>query len=176
VVASPKAIRSQTISSRRVRSGAGPERIWLRHDVRVTFPETGAVITAIASDYAGAAGGHSLRKFLDLNPMFGETLRRRHHLIGVKQDLADAKPLPQLKQRSLNAVRKIDRIVGRRRENVVSTCMPAVADLPDFLMAPNTCSGWARRPFSVVTKRFSIMRRQTEAWLAEMRRSLRPNQ
>jgi len=53
-----EALVSSGLSIRPVWVGpGGPDRSGCTQD-QITFPATGAVITAIASDYAGAAGGN----------------------------------------------------------------------------------------------------------------------
>ncbi|MGA2313401.1 MAG: terminase TerL endonuclease subunit [Xanthobacteraceae bacterium] len=127
---------------------------------RITFPATGATITAVASDYAGAAGGHPTIVVAD--ELWGAMSERARRLwdefvpVPTRQTSCrlvvshagyedQSELLHELYERGL-------------KQPVVGT---------DLYAGDGVLMFWSHVPISPL---------QTEAWLADMRRSLRPAQ
>jgi phage terminase large subunit-like protein len=127
---------------------------------RITFPQTGAVIQAIGSDYASAAGANPTISSFD--ELWGYTSERARRLYD------EMVPVPT---RKISA-RLTTTYAGFEGE---STLLEELykRGLTQPEIAPNLHGGdglllfWSHEP---------VAPWQTEAWLAEMRRSLRPNQ
>ena len=128
---------------------------------KITFPAfAGATITAIASDYAGAAGANPVISSFD--ELWGFTSERSHRLWD------EMIPPPTRKI----ACRLTTTYAGFSGESVLLEALYK-RGMAQPQLAPNLYAGdgllmaWHHEP---------IAPWQTEAWLAEMRRSLRPNQ
>jgi phage terminase large subunit-like protein len=125
---------------------------------RITFPAIDAVIMAIASDYAGAAGGNQCIACFDELWAFASERSRR-----LWDELV---PPPTRKV----ACRLTTTYAGFEGESVLleelhkrGRSLPLVG--PDLHAGDGLLMFWSHRP---------IAPWQTEAWLTEMRRSLRP--
>jgi phage terminase large subunit-like protein len=126
---------------------------------KITFPAIGAVISAIASDYAGAAGGNPTISSFD--ELWGYTSERSRRLWD------EMIPPPTRKI----ACRLTTTYGGFDGESVLleelykrGLALPEVG--PDLRAGDGLLMFWAHGP---------VAPWQTDAWLAEMRRSLRPN-
>jgi hypothetical protein len=126
---------------------------------RITFPALNAVISPIASDYAGAAGGNQCISVFD--EVWAYTSERSRRLWD------ELVPPPTRKV----ALRLSVTYAGFEGESTVLEALYRRGmQLPEI--APNLHAGdgllmfWSHEP---------VAPWQTEAWLAEMRRSLRPN-
>jgi phage terminase large subunit-like protein len=127
---------------------------------RITFPQTGAVIQAIGSDYASAAGANPVISSFD--ELWAYTSERSHRLWD------EMVPSPVRKV----SCRLITTYAGFSNEStLLETLYKRGLQQPQI--APNLHAGdgllmaWHHEP---------VAPWQTPAWLAEMRRSLRPNQ
>jgi phage terminase large subunit-like protein len=126
---------------------------------RVDFPETGASITAIASDYAGAAGANPTISVFD--ELWGYTSERSHRLWD------EMVPPPTRKI----ACRLTVTYAGFEGESELLEGLYK-RGLRQPLVGPNLYSGdgllmfWTHEP---------VAPWQTDAWLAQMRGQLRPN-
>jgi phage terminase large subunit-like protein len=126
---------------------------------RITFPGIDAAITAIASDYAGAAGGNQSGSYFDELWAFTSERSRR-----LWDELV---PPPTRKI----ACRLVTTYAGFEGESALleelykrGMALPEVA--PSLHAGDGLLMFWSHDP---------VAPWQTEAWLAEMRRSLRPN-
>ena len=127
---------------------------------RITFPQTGAVIQAIGSDYAGAAGSNPVISSFD--ELWGYTSERSRRLWD------EMVPPPTRRF----GVRLTTTYAGFENESTLllelykrGLQQPEIA--PDLRAGDGILMYWThacQAPW------------QAEAWLAEMRRSLRPNQ
>jgi phage terminase large subunit-like protein len=127
---------------------------------RVTFPQTGATITALGSDYAGAAGANPVISSFD--ELWGYTSERSRRLWD------EMVPSPA---RKISA-RLTTTYAGFEGESTLLEDLykrglkqPQVA--ADLHAGDGLLMYWTHEPQAPW---------QTEGWLAEMRRSLRPNQ
>jgi hypothetical protein len=127
---------------------------------RITFPAIGATIAAIASDYAGAAGGNQCVSAFD--ELWAFTSERSHRLWD------EMVPPPTRKI----ALRLTVTYAGFSGESVLleelhkrGRALPLVG--PDLHAGDGLLMFWSHKP---------VAPWQTDAWLADMRRSLRPNQ
>jgi phage terminase large subunit-like protein len=127
---------------------------------RVTFPQTGAVIQAIGSDYASAAGAHPVISSFD--ELWGYTSERSRRLFD------ELVPVPT----QPISCRLTTTHAGYENESVLleemhkrGRALPEVA--PGLHAGEHLLFFWSHTP---------IAPWQGDAWLAEMRRSLRPNQ
>ena len=127
---------------------------------RIEFPETGASITAIGSDYAGAAGGNPTISCFD--ELWGYTSERSHRL----WDEMFPSPARRI------SLRLTCTYAGFEGESELLETLykrglqqPLVA--PDLHAGDGLLMFWSHTP---------IAPWQTPEWLADMRRSLRPNQ
>ena len=127
---------------------------------RITFPQTGAVIQAIGSDYAGAAGANPVISSFD--ELWGYTSERSRRLWD------EMIPPPTRKF----SVRLTTTYAGFTGESVLleelynrGMAQPEIA--PSLYAGDGLLMAWHHKP---------IAPWQTEDWLNEMRRSLRPNQ
>ena len=127
---------------------------------RITFPHTGAVIQAIASDAAGAAGGHPVISSFD--ELWGYTSERSRRMWD------EMVPVPTRKF----SVRLTTTYAGFENESTLLLELYQ-RGLKQKQVAQSLYAGdgllmaWHHQP---------IAPWQTPAWLTEMRRSLRPNQ
>jgi phage terminase large subunit-like protein len=126
---------------------------------RITFPAIDATITAIASDYAGAAGGNQCIACFD--ELWGYTSERSRRLWD------EMVPPPTRK----TALRLTTTYAGFEGESVLleelhkrGMALPEVA--PSLRAGDGLLMAWHHEP---------IAPWQDERWLSEMRRSLRPN-
>ena len=131
---------------------------------RITFPQTGAMIQAIGSDYASAAGANPVISSFD--ELWAYTSERSHRLWD------EMVPSPVRKV----SCRLVTTYAGFSAEGTSeSTLLESLykRGLQQPQIAPNLYAGdgllmaWHHEP---------VAPWQTPAWLAEMRRSLRPNQ
>lgn len=127
---------------------------------KITFPGTGATITAIASNYASAAGGHPTISIFD--ELWGYTSERSRRLWD------ELIPVPTRKI----SCRLVVSHAGFAGESVLleelhqrGLTLPLVG--PDLHAGDGLCMFWSHTP---------IAPWQDEAWFAEMRRDLRPHQ
>jgi Phage Terminase len=137
----------------------------LRREARVTqyrveFPSTGAAITAIASDYAGAAGANPTISCFD--ELWGYTSERSRRLWD------EMVPSPARKI----SCRFTSTYAGFEGESVLleelynrGRALPRIG--PDLHAGDGLLMFWTHDP---------VAPWQNEAWLAQMRRTLRPNQ
>jgi phage terminase large subunit-like protein len=127
---------------------------------RITFEATGATITALASDYASAAGGHPTISVFD--ELWGYTSERSRRLWD------EMIPVPTRKI----SCRLVVSYAGFEGESELlhelykrGMAQPQVG--PSLHAGNGVLMAWHHEP---------IAPWQTENWLTEMRRSLRPNQ
>jgi phage terminase large subunit-like protein len=127
---------------------------------RITFPQTGAVIQAIGSDYASAAGANPAVSSFD--ELWGYTSERSRRLWD------EMVPSPARKI----SCRLVTSYAGFENESELllelfrrGMAQPLIGD--NLHAGDGLLLAWHKTPQAVW---------QTEAWLAEMRRSLRPNQ
>ena len=128
---------------------------------RIVFPGLNAVITAIASDYASAAGGNHCVAVFD--ELWAYSSERSHRLW-------DELVPPPTRQ---TACRLTCTYAGFEGESTLLESLyrrglqqPLVPDCPDLHAGDGLLMFWSHEP---------VAPWQSEAWLAEMRRSLRPN-
>jgi phage terminase large subunit-like protein len=127
---------------------------------RITFPQTGAVIQAIGSDYASAAGANPVISSFD--ELWGYTSERSHRLWD------EMVPSPARKV----SCRLVTTYAGFEGESnlLFDLYKRGIAQGqvgPELYAGDGLLMAWHRTPQAPW---------QTEGWLAEMRRSLRPNQ
>jgi phage terminase large subunit-like protein len=127
---------------------------------RIEFPQTGAVIQAIGSDYAGAAGANPVISSFD--ELWGYTSERSRRL----WDEMVPSPTRRI------SCRLVTTYAGFEGESTLleelykrGLAQPQVG--ADLYSGDGLLMFWTHHP---------IAPWQTEEWLAEMRRSLRPNQ
>jgi phage terminase large subunit-like protein len=127
---------------------------------RIEFPQTGAVIQAIGSDYAGSAGANPVISSFD--ELWGYVSERSRRL----WDEMVPSPVRRI------SARLVTTYAGFEGESVLleelhkrGLAQPQVGDA--LHAGDGLLMLWSHVP---------IAPWQTEAWLAEMRRSLRPNQ
>jgi phage terminase large subunit-like protein len=127
---------------------------------KITFPQTGAVIQAISADYAGAAGTNpAISSFDELWAFSSERSRRLYD---------EMVPSPARKI----SCRLVTTYAGFENESTLllelykrGQALPEI--VPNLRGGDGLLMAWHHAP---------VAPWQTEAWLAEMRRSLRPNQ
>ena len=129
---------------------------------KITFPGLNATIAAVASDYAGAAGGNQCISTFD--ELWAYTSERSHRLW-------DEMIPPPTRQ---TACRLTVTYAGFEGESTLleglyrrGLALPLVPDCPDLRAGDGLLMFWSHLP---------IAPWQSEAWLADMRRSLRPAQ
>jgi phage terminase large subunit-like protein len=127
---------------------------------RIEFPQTGAVIQAIGSDYAGSAGANPVISSFD--ELWGYTSERSRRL----WDEMVPSPVRKI------SARLVTTYAGFEGESVLleelykrGLAQPQVGDV--LHAGDGLLMLWSHVP---------VAPWQTEAWLADMRRSLRPNQ
>lgn len=127
---------------------------------RIEFPATGAVITAIASDYASAAGANPVISCFD--ELWGYTSERSHRL----WDECVPPPTRRI------ACRLVTTYAGFSGESDLleelyqrGLALPRVG--PDLYAGDGLLMYWTHTPQAPW---------QTPEWVEQMRRSLRPNQ
>jgi Phage Terminase len=127
---------------------------------RITFPSTGATITALASDYASAAGGHPTISVFD--ELWGYTSERSRRLWD------ELIPVPTRKI----SCRLIVSHAGFSGESILleelqkrGLAQSKVG--PDLYAGDGVLMFWSHKPVSPD---------QNEQWLLDMRRELRPHQ
>ena len=127
---------------------------------KITFPATGATITALASDYAGIAGGHPVISVFD--ELWAYTSERARRMYD------ELVPVPTRKI----SCRLVVSHAGFEGEGQLlkelhdrGMALPQVG--PSLHAGDGMLLAWHASP---------IAPWQTEKWLADMRRSLRPNQ
>ena len=125
---------------------------------RIAFPQTGAIIQAIGSDYAGAAGTNPVISSFD--ELWGYTSERSRRLWdrGAVTGASDsARLITTYAERGQSVL--LEELYKRGlREPRIGVDLHAGDGLLMF---------WSHQP---------VAPWQTESWLAEMRRSLHPNQ
>lgn len=126
----------------------------------ITFRDSKSVITAIASDYAGAAGGHPTISSFD--ELWGSVSERSRRLWD------ELVPVPTRKV-SLRLVTTYAGFSGESNllEELYKRGMSLPEVGPDLRAGDGLLFFWSHVP---------IASWQDDRWLAEMRRSLRPNQ
>ena len=127
---------------------------------RIVFPQTGAVIQAISGDYAGAAGANPVISSFD--ELWGYTSE------GSRRLWDEMVPVPTRKF----SCRLVSTYAGFTGESVLleelyDRGMKQPEVVPNLRAGDGVLMAWHHEP---------IAPWQTEDWLAEMRRSLRPNQ
>jgi len=127
---------------------------------RVTFPETGAVITAIASDYAGAAGANPVVSSFD--ELWAFTSERSRRLWDEMVPPPTRKVACRLTTTYAGFSGESQLLEELYRRGMAQPQVGTSLHAGDGLLM-----AWHHEP---------VAPWQTEAWLAEMRRSLRPNQ
>ena len=127
---------------------------------RITFPQTGAVIQAIGSDYASAAGANPTISSFD--ELWGYTSERSYRLWD------EMVPSPARKI-SCRLVTTYAGFEGESTllENLYKRGLQQQQIAPNLYAGNGLLMGWYHEPQAPW---------QTGAWLAEMRNSLRPNQ
>jgi phage terminase large subunit-like protein len=127
---------------------------------RIDFPQTGAVITAIGSDYAGAAGANPVASSFD--ELWGYTSERARRLWD------EMVPVPTRKV----SCRLVTTYAGFTGESILleelykrGLSQPQVT--PSLYAGDGLLMAWHHEPCAPW---------QDERWLSEMRRTLRPNQ
>ena len=126
---------------------------------RIDFPETGANITAIASDYAGAAGGNPTISCFD--ELWGYTSERSHRLWDEMVPPPTRKIACRLTVTYAGFEGESELLEGVYKRGL----RQPVVD-PDLHAGEGLLMFWAHRP---------VAPWQTEAWLAQMRGQLRQN-
>jgi phage terminase large subunit-like protein len=138
---------------------------WLKREAditqaRISFPQTGATIQAIGSDYASAAGANPVISSFD--ELWGYTSERSHRLWD------EMVPVPTRRI----SCRLTTTYAGFEGESTLLEEMykrglqqPQLA--PDLYGGDGLLMLWSHEPLAPW---------QSEAWLVEMRRTLRPNQ
>lgn len=137
---------------------------YLRREAKITqsrieFPATGATITAIASDYAGAAGGHPTISWFD--ELWAYTSERSRRLWD------EMVPVPT-RQFSVRLTTSYAGFLGEsaqlEEQYKHGVAQPKIG--PDLYAGDGHLMFWSHDP---------IAPWQTPEWLAQMRRQLRPN-
>jgi hypothetical protein len=126
---------------------------------RVDFPETGASITAIASDYAGAAGGNPTISCFD--ELWGYTSERSHRLWDEMVPPPTRKVACRLTTTYAGFEGESELLEGVYKRGLRQ---PAVG--PDLHCGDGLLMFWTHHPSAPW---------QTDAWLTQMRGQLRPN-
>jgi terminase large subunit-like protein len=126
---------------------------------RVDFPETGASITAIASDYAGAAGGNPTISCFD--ELWGYTSERSHRLWDEMVPPPTRKIACRLTTTYAGFEGESELLEGVYKRGLRQ---PVVG--PDLYCGDGLLMFWTHEP---------VAPWQSEAWLAQMRGQLRPN-
>jgi phage terminase large subunit-like protein len=126
---------------------------------RIDFPETGASITAIASDYAGAAGGNPTISCFD--ELWGYTSERSHRLW-------DEMVPPPTRRIACRLTTTYAGFEGESEllEGVYKRGLRQPLVGPDLHAGDGLLMFWTNEP---------VAPWQTPAWLAQMRGQLRPN-
>jgi Phage Terminase len=126
---------------------------------RIDFPETGASITAIASDYAGAAGGNPTISCFD--ELWGYTSERSHRLW-------DEMVPPPTRKIACRLTTSYAGFEGESEllEGVYKRGLRQPLIGPDLHAGDGLLMFWTNEP---------VAPWQTPAWLAQMRGQLRPN-
>jgi hypothetical protein len=139
----------------------------LRRDARISsdrivFPGLNATIAAIPFDYASAAGGnHCIAVFDEL---WAYTSERSHRLWDEMIPVPTRKTACRLTVTYAGFEGESALLEGLYRRGLQQ---PLVTDCPDLRAGDGILMFWSHRP---------IAPWQSEAWLADMRRSLRPAQ
>jgi terminase large subunit-like protein len=126
---------------------------------RVDFPETGASITAIASDYAGAAGANPTISVFD--ELWGYTSERSHRLWDEMVPPPTRKIACRLTVTYAGFEGESELLEGLYKRGLRQ---PRVGH--DLYAGDGLLMFWTHEP---------VAPWQTEAWLAQMRGQLRPN-
>jgi Phage Terminase len=126
---------------------------------RVDFPETGASITAIASDYAGAAGGNPTISCFD--ELWGYTSERSHRLWDEMVPPPTRKVACRLTTTYAGFEGESELLEGVYKRGLRQ---PVVG--PDLHCGEGLLMFWTHHPTAPW---------QTDAWLTQMRGQLRPN-
>ena len=126
---------------------------------KITFPELNATITAIPSNFAGAAGGNQNIVVFDESWAYVSERSRR---------LWDEMVPPPTRKIGVRLTTTYAGFTGESTllEELYSRGMGQPEIAPDLRAGDGMLFFWSHTP---------IAPWQTEAWLAEMRRSLRPN-
>ena len=126
---------------------------------RITFPATGAVITAIASDYAGAAGSNAVISSFD--ELWGYTSERSHRLWDEMIPPPTRKIACRLTTTYAGFEGESDLLEGLYKRGLQQ---PQVG--PDLYAGDGMLMFWSHAP---------IAPWQTPEWIDQMRRQLRPH-
>lgn len=126
---------------------------------QVRFPSTGATITAIASDFAGAAGGN--QNVVAFDELWGYTSERS---VRLWDELI---PVPT-RRVSIRLTTTYAGFEGESKllEELRKRGLEGEAVAPSLFRQPGMLMAWHHDP---------VAPWQGEAWLAQMRRQLRPN-
>jgi hypothetical protein len=127
---------------------------------RITFPQTGAVIQAIGSDYASAAGGAPTISSFD--ELWGYTSERSHRLWDEMVPVPTRKISCRLTTTHAGFEDDGSVLLALYKRGLV---LPEVA--PDLHAGDGLLFFWSHQPLAPW---------QTDTWLADMRSTLRPNQ
>jgi phage terminase large subunit-like protein len=126
---------------------------------RVDFPETGASITAIASDYAGAAGGNPTISCFD--ELWGYTSERSHRLWDEMVPPPTRKIACRLTTTYAGFEGESELLEGLYKRGLKQ---PSAG--PDLHAGDGLLMFWTHEP---------VAPWQSDAWLTQMRGQLRPN-
>ena len=126
---------------------------------RIDFPETGASIAAIASDYAGAAGGNPTVSVFD--ELWGYVSERSHRLWDELVPPPTRKIACRLTTTYAGFEGESELLEGLYKKGLRQ---PLVG--PDLYAGDGLLMFWAHEP---------VAPWQTPAWLTQMRSQLRPN-
>jgi phage terminase large subunit-like protein len=137
---------------------------WLRSSAKITqtqirFPATGATITAIASDYAGAAGANPIISCFD--ELWGYTSERSHRLFDEMVPPPTRKIACRLTTTYAGFEGESELLEGLRKRGL---SQPQIG--PDLYAGDGMLMFWTHTP---------VAPWQDDAWLAQMRQQLRPN-
>ncbi len=126
---------------------------------KVEFPATGATITAIASDYAGAAGGNA--NVASFDELWGYVSER-------SQRLWDELVPPPTRRIACRLTTSYSGFEGESNllEDLYKRGKAGRPIGPDLYVADGLLAFWTEKPTAPW---------QTPAWLAQMRQQLRPN-
>jgi phage terminase large subunit-like protein len=126
---------------------------------KISFPATGAVITAIASDYSGAAGSNPTISSFD--ELWGFTLERSHRLW-------DEMCVPPTRKIACRLVTTYAGFEGESKllEDLYARGLKQPQIAPDFRAGNGMLMFWSHTP---------IAPWQTDEWIQQMRSQLRPH-
>jgi hypothetical protein len=137
---------------------------WLKNSAKITqtqirFPATDGTITAIASDYAGAAGANPVISCFD--ELWGYTSERSHRLWDEMVPPPTRKIACRLTTTYAGFESESQLLEGLRKRGL---SQPQIG--PDLYAGGGQLTFWTHTP---------VAPWQDDAWLAQMRQQLRPN-